>query len=205
VAPRRTRVANLQRIPICPSLFPALARDVTEVCRADVFEAPGCGSSGGVHVRLAIVVLGVVLAVVGAGLLLAPVSPRPDQTVREGLSIAFSVQGFSLTGSIPVAVSWASTLNATITVYGLACSTTCTSNNVQGQFASQTGKSGSFLLDQPIGGTVLIYEVTKVGQLGNVTVKTATALPTEGSILVIVGIVVLTVGMVLRPKKQAMA
>lgn len=58
--------------------------------------------------RMAIVVVGIVLLLIGAVLLFVPVVNQQSQTVNTASATPFdefSVSGFSITGSIPVSIS----------------------------------------------------------------------------------------------------
>jgi uncharacterized membrane protein len=157
--------------------------------------------------RTGIVVVGVVLLVVGAVLLFVPITPQPSQKIASNSStpvLLFSVSGFSVTGSIPISVSWSST--GPVTVAAATCSGTCQNranvSDVSG-ITLQSGTSGSFTLNQPNGGEVLIAAVNTGG--GNATTTTfnvTTALSTVGTILLIVGILLLIVGVVVKAKSK---
>ncbi|MFI5414458.1 MAG: hypothetical protein ACHQ16_02170, partial [Candidatus Lutacidiplasmatales archaeon] len=161
---------------------------------------------------MGIVVAGIVLLVIGAVLLFVPLVPQADQTIRSNSSLpvaAFSVSGFSVTGSIPVSVSW--TANASVTVIAAAGGTVANANisSVSG-LVTQTGTSGSFTLSQPDGGEVVlgVFGGSAFGGSGSnatVTFHVTTALTTVGSILLIVGILILIVGLVLKSKSAKMA
>ncbi|MCI4355716.1 MAG: hypothetical protein L3K18_01045 [Thermoplasmata archaeon] len=163
---------------------------------------------------MGIVVVGIVLLVIGAVLLFVPLVPQPDQTVKSNSSLPFdlfSVSGFSVTGSIPVAVSWTS--NGTVTVVAAAGSSeaqyTGASGGVSG-LVTQTGTSGSFSLNQPDGGEVVLGVLSGSafgGSSSNATVAfhVTVAQTTVGSLLLIVGIVILIVGIVLKSKSAKMA
>jgi uncharacterized membrane protein len=156
--------------------------------------------------RLGLVIVGVVLAIIGAALLFVPVVPQSNQTISTASSpplAILSVSGFSLTGSIPVAVSW--TANSSVTVFAAACSATCSNVSMVSGTTVQTGTSGSFSLSQPNGGEVALGAIKASGPPSTVTFKLTTALSTVGTVLLIIGIVVLIVGVVLRSGKAKMA
>ncbi|MCI4352422.1 MAG: AAA family ATPase [Thermoplasmata archaeon] len=153
-----------------------------------------------------LLVVGLVLAVVGAVLLFVPVVAQPSQTVQTTSStpyVAFTVSGFSLTGSIPVSVSWTST--ASVTVLAAACSAQCSGNpsSISG-LTTQTGTSGKFTLNQPDGGAVVLGALNVGGAAAAVTFKVTTALTSIGSILLIVGILLLVVGILRWSRKAEM-
>ena len=154
--------------------------------------------------RMGIVVVGIVLLVIGAVLLFIPISGQGTQTVSGSAPSAFSVSGFSITGSIPVKMAWTS--SSTITIAAVACSGTCGSLATLSGLAIQTGTSGTITLNQPDGGQVLIGIFNSSGSGGgSAQVTITTALTTVGSILLIVGILILIVGVVLKSKSKAMA
>jgi uncharacterized membrane protein len=149
--------------------------------------------------RIGLVIVGVVLLIVGAALLFVPVVPQSNETVSSSSTAPYyaaSVSGFSLTGSIPIAVTWASS-GPSVTVIAGACSGSCISSSQVSSITYQNGTSGSFTLSQPDGGSILMG-VDQGGGGVNVTFKITTALTTVGSILVPVGILVLIVGAVLK-------
>ncbi|HXW66611.1 MAG TPA: hypothetical protein VEL82_01835 [Thermoplasmata archaeon] len=158
--------------------------------------------------RGGLVVLGIILAVLGAALLFVPLLPQSNETVTSTSSTPFyegSVSGYSLTGSIPVAVSWST--NGSVAVEVAAATASCSGTNcanvsgVSG-VTFQNGTSGSFMLDQPNGGTVVMGVIYSGSSAVVVTFKITTALATVGTVLLIVGIVVLILGVVLRGKPK---
>jgi uncharacterized membrane protein len=157
--------------------------------------------------RAGVVVVGIVLVVIGAVLMFVPVVGQGSQKVDSSSSTpydVFSVSGFSLTGSIPVSVAWTST--AAVTIVAAACSASCNTGDVSGisGLTEQTGTSGSFTLNQPDGGEVLVGVVSSgSGSPATATFSITTALTTVGSILLVLGIVILIVGVVLRSKSKA--
>lgn len=153
--------------------------------------------------RIGIVVVGVVLLVIGAVLLFVPLTPQPAQTLSSSSAAPyeFQVSGFSITGSMPVSVSWTS--NTSVILAAVACSGTCSGNvsSLSG-VVLQTGTSGSFTLSVPDGGTVAIVAESSTGGPSSTTVNVTTAQTSIGSILLIVGILLLIVGLVLKRKSS---
>jgi uncharacterized membrane protein len=158
--------------------------------------------------RIGIVVVGVVLLLIGAVLLFVPVVPQANQTVDTSSQlpfIAFQVSGYSLTGSIPISVSWTSP--TAVEVFAAVCSGTCSNSSVGSSVSGvtlQSGTSGSFTLNQPNGGTVGIGALNSGGSGSSaptVTFSIKTALSTLGTLLLIVGILLLILGVVLKSKK----
>jgi uncharacterized membrane protein len=162
--------------------------------------------SGVVFVRIIWVVLGVVLLIVGVVLLFVPVMPQTSQSLTAGTSQTSSdvylgqVSGWSLTGNIPVAISWNSSADVIVgyaTQSGACPSYLNVSNLV---VSTQNGTSGSFTVNQPNGGCIVL---AAAGYGSVVTFKITTSLTLIGTILVFVGIIVMIVGIVLRGKPKA--
>ena len=163
--------------------------------------------------RVGILVVGVVVAIIGAVLLFVPLTPQSNQTTSTSSSTPFellSVSGYSITGSIPVGVSWTAT--SSVIVVGAACTAVCSSANLSSitGITTQSGTAGSFTLNQPNGGQVILGVVVVQGPpSGNapatVTFKVTTGQATVGTALLVVGIIVLILGAVLRPRKANIA
>lgn len=154
------------------------------------------------------VVVGIVVAVIGAALLFVPVVPQSNETVNSSSSTPYvivSVGGYSLTGNVPVAVSWSTSGSASVEVLAGACSGTCNDTSQVSGITSQNGTSGSFTLNQPNGGEIIMGVVYGGSPAVTVTFKITTALSTVGTILLVVGILVLIIGIVLRGKPKASA
>jgi uncharacterized membrane protein len=156
---------------------------------------------------MGVVVVGVVLLILGAVLMFVPIVPQSAQKVSSGSTlpaVIFSVSGFSVTGSIPVSVSWSST--GPVEVAAATCSGSCASANASAAsgVVLQSGTSGSFTLNQPNGGQVVLVAVsTNSSSPTTTTFNVTTALSTVGSILLILGIVLLIVGVVVKSKSKA--
>ncbi|HYK93612.1 MAG TPA: hypothetical protein VEY07_06180 [Thermoplasmata archaeon] len=158
------------------------------------------------RMRAGIVVVGIVLAIIGAVLLFVPVSSQAAQKIDES-GAAVQVGGFSITGSIPVAVSWTST--EPVTFYAAACSGSCATGSIASLsgVTIQVGTSGTFTINQPSGGQIAFGFIPQnvSSTSATATVNMTTALTTVGSIVLIVGILILIVGLVLRSKSKASA
>ena len=156
--------------------------------------------------RIGIVVAGVVLIVIGAVLLFVPITDQGTQTVTSSAPEVLQVSGFSITGSIPVSISWTS--SSAVEVLAAACSSSCDTGNINAisGLTIQSGTSGSFTLNQPNGGEIVLGVITTGGSSASATFTVKTALSLVGTILLLVGIVILIVGAVLRsrPKAEAM-
>ncbi len=157
--------------------------------------------------RIGLVIVGLVLIILGAVLLFVPLEPQTNQVVSTSSDTPYyegTVSGFSLTGSIPISVSW--NASATVQVIAGACTATCTNESQVSSITTETGMSGSFTLSQPNGGSILMGAIGPLGgSPASVTFKITTALTTVGTILVPVGIIVLILGVVLKSQKQKMA
>ena len=158
--------------------------------------------------RLGILVAGIVLVIIGAALTFVPVVPQGSQTVRSNSTAPYyagSISGFSLTGSIPVSVSWTASSDVEIVAVAASCDGAGCSNATQISGATlQSGTSGSFTLDQPDGGSIIMGVVsTPGGSSANATFKITTAVTTVGAILAIVGIILVIVGAVVRKGRKA--
>jgi hypothetical protein len=146
------------------------------------------------------------LLLVGAVLLFVPVVDQGSQTVDTSSALPgelVSVSGFSLTGSIPVTVTWTATSAVEVAV--ASCSGSCESANATGVsgVTTQSGTSGTISLNQPDGGEVAMVAFSTTGGHGaNVTFDVKTALTSVGSILLVVGILLLIVGVVLKSKPK---
>ena len=151
------------------------------------------------------VVVGIVVAVIGAALLFVPVIPQSNETATSSSATPYvivSVGGYSLTGNVPVAVSWSVSGSTSVEVLAGACTANCNGTSPQvSSLTSQNGTSGSFTLNQPNGGEVIMGVVYDGSPAVTVTFKITTALSTVGTILVVIGILVLIVGVVLRRSK----
>lgn len=156
--------------------------------------------------RLGLVIVGIVLAILGGVLLFVPIVPQTSQTVQSSSDtppyFLGSISGYSLTGTIAVSVTWTAT--STVDVVAGACTSPCANaSSTAGvtDITSQTGTSGSFTLNQPNGGYILMGIFDSSGQAAaNATFKITTALSTVGTVLLPVGIILLIVGVVVRKK-----
>jgi len=147
-------------------------------------------------------VVGFVLVLIGGTLIFVPIAPQPDRTIVSTSTsppetYLASIDGFSWSGSIAIAVSWTS--NTSVVVFGAACSGSCT-NPAQATGVVESGTSGSFTLYQPVGGSFAVVGGSRSGGAASVTFTFTTALASVGSALVGVGLVLAIVAIVLRPK-----
>lgn len=156
--------------------------------------------------RIGFVIVGAIVAVVGVALLYVPVFPQSAQTVtaKPGVPSYYvgNVSQDSLTGKIPVSISWTAT--TTVTVIGGACTSHCTNFSDLSDITLETGMSGSFMVDQPVGGSIFLGANTSTSS-GSVTFKATIALTTAGSLLVILGLLILVAGALLRRTKASPA
>ena len=164
-------------------------------------------SSVRVAVRPKWVVVGAAISVLGVALLLVPLTPQASETVRS--QYVGSVSGFSLTGKIPVSVTWTSP--EPVQIGAAACAATCTLSDYRNTGAvHQNGTSGSFTLSQPDGGSIIMGNVGPMPQIvglpgPNITFRITTAPTTIGTGLAVIGGVVLIFGLILRSTKRVRA
>lgn len=156
--------------------------------------------------RGGLVALGVILAVLGAALLFVPLLPESNQTVNSGSETPYylgSVSGYSLMGSIPVSVSWSVNGSTPVEVAAAACSGTCNASTDLSGITFENGTSGTFSLSQPNGGSVIMGVLYDGAPSVTVTFKITVGLASEGTVLVVLGIVVFLVGLVARRSPKA--
>jgi hypothetical protein len=156
---------------------------------------------------MGLVAVGVVLLLIGAVLLFVPVVPQPNETVSSTAELPYyaaQVSGFALTGTTPIAVSWSVNGSNPVQIVAGACTGSCQNENTSqiSSLTTQNGTSGSFTLNQPNGGTILMGVVYGGGPV-TVTFKITTALSTVGSALLVIGILVLIAGLILRRTPKA--
>lgn len=162
---------------------------------------------GASQMRIGWVIVGVVLVILGAVLLFVPVVPQASETVSSSSDTPYyvgQVSGFSLTGTIAVSVTWSAP--SSVSIVAGACTSACAngsaSNSSVTDLTLQSGTSGSFTLNQPNGGYIVMGVVSSNQAPTNATFTITTALATVGTVLVPVGVLVLIVG-VIRKKKTA--
>ncbi|MCI4338975.1 MAG: hypothetical protein L3J68_01405 [Thermoplasmata archaeon] len=156
--------------------------------------------------RAGLVVVGIVLAIIGAALLFVPVLPQSNETATSSSSTPYyagSVSGFSLTGSIVVAVSWSTGGNTSVNVIAATCGGSCDNASDVSGITSQNGTSGSFTLSQPNGGSIVMGVIYSGETPVTVTFKITTTLSTVGTLLIVLGIILLILGVVLGRKSKA--
>jgi len=151
--------------------------------------------------RIVVVIAGVVLILVWALFQFVPLAPQPVNpisTAGETPFEMFTVGGFSLTGTIPVSISWsASTI---VTVVAAACPQACTNSNVStlSDITEQSGISGSFTLNQPNGGGIILVVVSSAHESAGADFTIITGLSTEAALTLFVGVAFLIAGVVLK-------
>jgi hypothetical protein len=158
--------------------------------------------------RPGLLVAGIVVLVIGVALLLVPVIPQTSETVRSTSNTPYyegSVSGYSLTGTTVVSVTWSTNSSVAVTVLAAACSGGCTNISQVSGVTSENGTTGSFTLNQPNGGSVLMGEVYGGPTPVSVTFKITTSLGTVGTILVVLGILLLIAGAVLGRRAKPAA
>ncbi len=157
--------------------------------------------------RIGFVIVGAIVVIVGIALLYVPVSPQGSKTVSVLPELpnylVVNESGASLTEKIPVSVTWTATTE--VTVIAGACTSHCTNFSDLSDVTLETGTSGSFMVEQPVGGSVFMGANTSGAPSGSVTFKITAALTTVGSLLVIVGLLILVAGAFLRRTKASPA
>lgn len=156
--------------------------------------------------RWTLVMVGLVLIVIGGVLLFVPVVPQNDQKESvqflTGAAYVENVSGYSITSSIPVAVSWSSNSSTKVLVGAGTCSSSCSDRRIPGPVTWENATGGSFTLNPPNGGGI---ELVVLGWYGpsTVTFKITSALGTAPTALIVVGAALLVLGFVLRAKGEA--
>lgn len=155
--------------------------------------------------RIVIVVVGIVLIILGAVLAFVPISTAASQEVTQSAPyIANITAAFSITGTVPLTLSWTSGSSTTMLL--LACdkinigASNYSSGCTNLQTTIQSGTSGSWNVNVKPGGAVAAI-CSGSGCTGNLTVKEGQTV--IGDILLILGIVILIVGVVLKSKPKA--
>jgi len=156
------------------------------------------------------VAVGVVVVLLGAILLYVAIVPQGSETATYsttggGAQYSYyraNVTGYSLSGTIVVSVSWSSNTSTPVQVIAAACSASCGGSYQQlSDVTNESGTTGSFVLDQPNGGSIVMGILSSEGgKSASVTFKVTTAAATAATALVVIGIVLIVVGAVLRRK-----
>lgn len=150
--------------------------------------------------RAGIVVAGVVVLVIGLVLAFVPLVNQGSTHVGQFQSLAEGPSGFSITGSIPVSITWSAATSGSLSVAVSSCSpSSASAGTCNGPYTwhNQSGTSGSESFSIPDGGSAIFA----FSSLGGASVTMTTALSTIGAILLVIGIIVLIVGLVLRRKQ----
>lgn len=159
--------------------------------------------------------VGIALAVVGAILLYVPVLPQGSETAMYSTSngnpqysyFRSNLTGISLSGTIVVDVSWTSNTTTPVQVIAAACTAAC-----DGDFqhlrdvTNETGTRGSFVLDQPNGGSIVMGVFsTASGKDASVTFRITSSLATAASVLVVAGPAVAIAGVLAKRRPRSLA
>ena len=159
--------------------------------------------------------LGFALILLSLALLFVPVVPQSSQHVVISIDspdggwyqLTENVSGYSITGVVPVVVTWTS--SAAIDVDAATCAGYCDNVN---QVAStmqveSLSTRGSFFLNQPNGGSVFLAWAQQgiPPAAVNVTYSIWTGLAFAGSVLLGLGSVALFLGLLLPPKKDVLS
>jgi uncharacterized membrane protein len=157
--------------------------------------------------RLAIVIVGVILLIIGAVLLFVPLVPQQSTDLSATSPGAeLNVSGFSIVGSVYFSMSWTSSAAvdffAGVCSGGVSSSGNCSSIGATMTWLNST--SGTWSFTAKPGDSIGFGMVSSIllGGSSNATanVKITASLATVGSILLIVGIILLIVGLVLKKK-----
>lgn len=153
--------------------------------------------------RSRLAAVGIVVALLGVALLFAAVAPESEENVDSSAEAPYytgSVDGFSLTGSIPVSVTWSVNGSFPVEVSAVACAPQSVCVPERAPIAHENGTAGSFSFAQPNGGAILL-DVSYGAEPGEVvTFHLTVALATAGSVLAVAGLGILLVGVVARPR-----
>lgn len=156
--------------------------------------------------RWVVSVAGVAVLLVGVLLLWVPLAPVSSPTFSPGPSpqspvYLFSVSGYSLSGTIPVSIYWTMSGGTTVTLAAAACSNRCQSGNVSAlsDISMQSGTTGTFKINQPNGGEIVVVLVSFSSPSHSVGVSLSilAGIPTVGSVLLIGGIALAILGVLL--------
>jgi hypothetical protein len=155
--------------------------------------------------RPLIALAGGLIAAIGVVLLFLPVVPQPSAVVPAATGPPTydvgKIPGASLSGVIPITITWTST--TFVTIIGGVCANPCTQNSSLSDVTVQQGTKGSFTVNQPVDGSTFVGANTTGNTSGTVTFKLTSALTTAASLLIVAGIIVVLVGVLLgRPKSK---
>jgi hypothetical protein len=163
-----------------------------------------------------LMVLGIVLILVGIVLSYVPIVPEGSHTATVALhsfasewsgwyQFSENVSGYSLTGVIPVTISW--TASAGTDADAAACFGYCHNITQVEDFMKTEGEgtSGSFSLLQPNGGSIilaLIQQSTPPAS-DNFSFSITAVLTVAGPVLLTLGTIAIILAGILRPKGEA--
>ncbi len=155
--------------------------------------------------RSRLAAVGIVVALLGIALLFAAVAPESDRTVDSSAKAPYyvgRVGGFSLTGSIPISVSWSVNGSSPVEVWAAACALGDVCGSALAPTDYENGTAGTLTMSQPNGGSIVLG-VLYGGTPGEVvTFHLTVALATAGSVLAVVGLAILIAGVVV-PSRSA--
>ncbi len=146
------------------------------------------------------VAAGVVLLVIGLVLSFVPLVNQGSTQLGQYVEDAAGPSGYSITGSIPMSISWTSSNSGELAVGVSSCSVSqvqASSCSASTTWHNQSGTSGSESFSVPDGGSVTFVFSAAGG--GSITLTTA--LTTIGLIVIVLGILVLIAGLVLKRKQ----
>lgn len=150
-----------------------------------------------------VVIIGVALLLSFVVFQFVPLASQPVNPISASGSTPFeifSVGGFSISGSIPVLISWSA--SSPVTFVAATCPNACRNVNVNELkgITELSGTSGSFTLEQPNGGGIVLVALNQYGGSPVVSLSVFTGLATEAAVCLFVGIAVCILGVVWRPK-----
>ncbi len=178
--------------------------------------------------RKVIFAIGVVLLVLGAVLMVAPLIPDSESFSAstpgpcggdENCTLAFNVYSASVGvfGGTSAKLSWSST--AAVTFVAVTCTKQISTDVLDTENASQidaacgtnhtvadaTGTSGSYTFTIPSGGSLAYFAFSSASSLPTVSTTLTTTSPLLGLAGVAVGIVLVLLGLLLHPKSRPKA
>jgi hypothetical protein len=154
-----------------------------------------------------VLVFGFAAVAIGLVLVFVPVVVQPTEVVPADRGpptyYRADVTGFSITGQLPILISWTS--STPVTLVAGACTSTCSNFTDISDLTLQEGTSGHFTLDQPVDGSIFVGANASGAANGTVAIHPETTVSAAGSILMTGGIVAVLLGVLLRPRRPAQA
>jgi hypothetical protein len=160
-------------------------------------------------------ILGIVLIVIGIALSYVPIVPEGSHSATttfsssagvwsEWYQFSENVSGYSVTGVIPVTISWSA--SAGTDADAAACFGHCTNVTQVESFMKTEGEgtSGSFSLLQPNGGSIFLalIQQTHPPASDNFTFSITAVLTVAGPLLLTFGTITIILAGILRPRGE---